>query len=46
MKMTDRSDEQRAVEKEKSKSKGRKIDAHIGRARRNDRASRVCLGRW
>ena len=46
MKMTDRSDDQRAVEEEKSKSKGRRMDGHIGGARRNDRESRECLGRW
>ena len=46
MKMTDQSDDQRAVEKEKSKSKGRRMDAHIGGARGNDRECRECLGRW
>ena len=44
--MTDLSDDQRAVMGEKSKSRGRRMDVHIGRARRNDRESRECLGRW
>ena len=46
LKMTDRSDDQRAVEKEKSKSKGRRMDVHICGARGNDIESRECLGRW